>query len=193
MEKLLRKDLPAGAKTILSVLAFKRKRRPGGEIYKYKARLNAQGGIQRWGVDYWETYAPVVNWISIRLLLILTVIHKLEIKSIDFVLAFPQAELKLNVFMELPYRFNIGRKRQYVLQLKQNLYGLADASLNWFNELIKGLEAEAFVKSEIDICKDCIILVYVDDMIAISKKEKVLETLVENLRKKNNVLIDEEL
>ena len=194
-ELVLRKDLPAGAKTILSVWAFKRKRHPDGQVYKHKARLNAHGGMQRWGVDYWETYAPVVNWISIRLLLILTVVHKLETKSIDFVLAFPQAELKRNVFMELPYGFRYGKKGQYVLRLKKNLYGLADASLNWFKKLTEGLEAEGFVKSDVDQCvfirKDCVILVYVDDMIAISRENKILDDLVNNLKKKNYILTDE--
>ena len=194
-ELVQRKDLPVGAKTILSVWAFKRKRHPDGEVYKHKARLNAHGGMQRWGVDYWETYAPVVNWISIRLLLILTVVHKLETKSIDFVLAFPQAELKRDVFMELPYGFRHGKRGQFVLKLKKNLYGLAVASLNWFNKLTEGLEAEGFVKSDVDQCvfirKDCVILVYVDDMIAISRNKDVLEKLVANLKNKNYILTDE--
>ena len=86
--------IPKGAKTILSVWAFKRKRLPDGTILKHKARLNAHGGMQRWGIDYYETYAPVVNWISVRILLALSIIHKLESKSIDFVLAFPQADLE---------------------------------------------------------------------------------------------------
>ena len=48
---------------------------PDGSINKYKARLCAHGGMQQRGVDYWETYAPVVNWLSVRLLLILSVVH----------------------------------------------------------------------------------------------------------------------
>ena len=194
-ELFARSDMPSGAKTILSVWAFKLKRFPDGQIMKYKARLNAHGGMQRWGIDYWETYAPVVNWISVRLMLAITIIHKLETKSIDFVLAFPQAELERDVFMELPYGFWYGEKGKYVLRLKKNLYGLADASFNWFQKLCEGLESEGFVKSEIDQCvfirDDCIILVYVDDMIAISRSNTVLENIVVNLTKKNYILTDE--
>ena len=58
-----RSSMPKGAKSILSVWAFKRKRLPDGTVLKHKARLNAHGGMQRWGIDYWETYTPVVNWI----------------------------------------------------------------------------------------------------------------------------------
>ena len=194
-ELFLRKNLPKGAKTILSVWAFKVKRSPDGRILKHKARLNAHGGMQRWGVDYWETYAPVVNWISVRLLLVLSLIYNLETKSIDFVLAFSQAELKRDVFMALPYGFGYGERRQYVLKLKKNLYGLSDASYNWFSNLAEGLEAEGSVRSVVDQCvflrDDSMILVYVDDMIALSKDEKILNKLVANLKAKNFILTDE--
>ena len=172
-ELIVRSKLPPGAKTVLSIWAFKRKRLPDGTITKYKARLNAHGGMQRWGMDYWETYDPVVNWISVRLILAISMIHRLETKSIDFVLAFPQADLERDVFMELPYGFEHGYKGQYVLKLKKNVYGLCDASYNWFKKLTEGLEAEKFVTSEVDPCvyfrEDCIVLVYVDGVIAVSK------------------------
>ena len=72
---------------------------------------------------------------------------------------------------------------------------MADASYNWLQKLCEGLEAENFVKSEVDqcvfICHDCIILVYVDDMIAISKEQKVLDEIVVNLKNRNYILTDE--
>ena len=194
-EVVKRKDMPSGAKTILSVWAFKVKRLPDGTVLKHKARLNAHGGMQKWGVDYWETYAPVVNWISVRFLLAIAIIHGLKTKAIDFVLAFPQADLDRDVFMELPFGFSCGEKGAHVLRLKKNLYGLADASYNWFQKLSDGLEAEGFVKSEVDQCvfmrKDCVILVYVDDMIALAEDDKILNEIVTNLKKQNYILTDE--
>ena len=62
----------------MSVWAFKRKRMPSGELFKHKARLCAHGGQQQWGINYWETYAPVANWASARLLLSLSHMHGLE-------------------------------------------------------------------------------------------------------------------
>ena len=102
---LLRDELPKGMKPIMSVWSFKRKRYPDGRILKHKARLCAHGGMQTCGENYWETYAPVVNWLSVRTLLTLSITHNLETRSIDFVLAFPQADLDVDVYMELPYRF----------------------------------------------------------------------------------------
>ena len=139
-ELMKRADLPKGPKTMLSVWAFKIKRLPEGTITKkHKARLNAYGGMQPWRIDYWETYTPVVNWISMQFLLALSVVHGLVTKAIDFVLAFPQAELERNIFMELPYGFCYGSKGEYVLKLKKNLHGLCNASYNW-------------LRSEVDQC-----------------------------------------
>jgi hypothetical protein len=57
-----RADVPAHQDILPAVWAFKRKRRiDTREVYKYKARLNIHGGMQKHGVNYWETYPPVVN------------------------------------------------------------------------------------------------------------------------------------
>ena len=91
--------------------------------------------------------------------------------------------------MELPYGFGYGNKGEHALKLKKNLYGLADASYNWFQKLSEGLEAEGFVKSEAGQCvfirKDCVILVYVDDMISLANDDKVLSDLVTSLKNRN--------
>ena len=83
-------SIPPGNKPIKAIWSFKRwKRFPDGCLNKHKARLCAHGGMQRWGENYWETYFPVVNMISVKLLLVKAKIHGLESKSINFVLAFP--------------------------------------------------------------------------------------------------------
>ena len=56
-----RSDMPPGVKTILAIWSFKRKRFPYGRIMKHRVRLCTHGGMQQWGVDYLETYSPVVN------------------------------------------------------------------------------------------------------------------------------------
>ena len=74
--------------TILAIWSFKRKRFLDGSLNKHKARLCAHGGMQQWGVNYWETYSPVVNWISVRLLLPIAIMNDLPTTAIDFALAF---------------------------------------------------------------------------------------------------------
>jgi hypothetical protein len=93
-------------KPLQAVCAIKWKRIPGtGAISKYKARLNAHGGQQEAGVNYWDTYAPVVCWMSIRMMLVLTLAKKIHSRSIDFTLAYPQADLDVDIYLELPLGF----------------------------------------------------------------------------------------
>ena len=98
---------------------------------KYKARLCAHNGMQ-WRVDYWETYAPVVIWISVRALLAIAKIYNLPSCSIDFVLAFPQAELRKEIYMEIPagMMLETGDIKEKVLKLQKSFYGLKSAGKN---------------------------------------------------------------
>jgi hypothetical protein len=78
----------------------------------------------------------VVNMISMTFLLVISKIHGLESKSIDFVLAFLQADLDVDIWMDLLMGFepieDPDHKSQYVLKLRNNLYGLKQASFNWY-------------------------------------------------------------
>lgn len=185
---LPRSEIPNGVKTILAVWSFKRKRSPDGQVLKHKARLCAHGGMQTWGVNYWETYAPVVNWMSVRMLMILSIINDLETRSIDFVLAFPQAPLEVDIFMEMPFGFDIDGRKGFILKLNKNLYGLKNASHNFWNLLKDGLQARGYQQqSESDPCvfigKDCVILTYVDDCILLQRKgSSAVDDLIQSLR-----------
>ena len=87
---------------------MKRKRRVGtGEVYKWKARLCVDGSSQTKNVDYWETYSPVVSWESVRTLLTLAIMYGWHTQQLDFILAFPQAEVECEMYMEVPRRCNI--------------------------------------------------------------------------------------
>ena len=146
--------------------------------------------MQTYGENYWETYAPTVNWISIRFLLIIAQILDLDTQAIDFVLAFPQADLDVPVYMELPAGMDLEGQGEnsshYILRLSKSLYGLKQGSFNWHNKLKKGLLDRGFVESISDPCvfisKDMIILVYVDDCILLSKDELPMKRFVQSLK-----------
>jgi hypothetical protein len=116
-----RKNLPKGTKVLASVWSMKRKRCIlTREIYKWKACLNVHGGQQEHGGNFWETYAPAVNWFSIRLFLVISILQDWETRQIDFVLAFPQADVECNLYMEKPPGLNVkGAKKKYCLKLKK--------------------------------------------------------------------------
>ena len=86
--------------------------------------------------------------------MIITILEDLDTRSMDFVLAFPQADLDTDVYMELPFGFEApdGQRNAYVLKLNKSLYGLKQAAHNWFNTLDKGLRDRGFKPSNIDQC-----------------------------------------
>ena len=92
-------SVPSHKVCLPMVWAMKRKRNPLGEITKWKARLCAGGHRSVEFVDYWDTYSPVVAWQTIRLVFTLAIVNQWHIHSIDFVLAFPQADIKTDIFM----------------------------------------------------------------------------------------------
>ena len=116
------------------VWAFKRKRDPLGDITKWKARLNVHGGQTKEGIRYWDTYAPVVQWLTVRVVLILSLLENLHSRSIDFVLAFPQAKIKVDVYIRMPYGYHAPGDGQYVLKLRKNLYELKDDSATFWGK-----------------------------------------------------------
>ena len=68
--------------------------------------------MQKWGDSYWETYSPVVNMLTVRHILEIEKTHNLYSKAIDFVLAFPQADLKEDFWMQLPVGFQIDSQTE---------------------------------------------------------------------------------
>ena len=62
-------------KIIRAVWSFKRKRLPDGLLLKHKARLCVNGSMQVYGINYWNTYAPVVSWLAVRLMFILSIVE----------------------------------------------------------------------------------------------------------------------
>jgi hypothetical protein len=172
-------------------------------LNKHKARLCVHSGMQTWGQNYWETYDPVVNWASVRIILAIAKIHGLSLKSTDFVLAFPQADLEIPVYMELSIGFDAPNGENckfYVLRLNKSLYGLKQAGYNWFAKLSNGLQDRRFLQSNIDPCcvlfePGCIILTYVDDCIIIGNTSDCINKLTQSLHEgdENFVLQDEDL
>jgi hypothetical protein len=101
-----------------SIWAFKLKRFPDGMVKKFKAQFCAWGDQQLEGIDFFKTYAPVVQWTTVRLMLILEILLQLKSKQGDVTAAFLHGELEENekVFVEMPLGFC---KQGKVLKLKK--------------------------------------------------------------------------
>ena len=90
---------PADRKVVGSKWIFKRKVDADGTVERYKARLVAQGCTQRFGLDYEETFSPVVRFESIRSMVALGAQHKLQLHQMDVSTAFLHGELTEEVYM----------------------------------------------------------------------------------------------
>ncbi len=82
-------EVPDDAQNVPSVWAMWRKRElTSNQIKSHKARLNLHGGKQVYGMNYFETCAPVVTWFAIRLMIIFGIIFGWALRQVDFVMAY---------------------------------------------------------------------------------------------------------
>ena len=95
--------------------AFKLKHQPDGSLQKYKARYCVQGGKQLAGVDYFKTYAPVVQWSTVQLILTMVFANGWTTRQVDYMNEFTQEELKEEVCIEPPKEFQRKDKKDLVL------------------------------------------------------------------------------
>jgi hypothetical protein len=186
----------AGKKVIPVTWAFRQKRDPMGNPTKKKARLCVQGDTMVAGVDYGESFSPVVQWSSVRLMLILSIVHGLETRQVDYVNAFAQADLDRDVFVEIPKGFDhCNDGLDCVLKLNKSLYGMSDAPLMFFELLKKNLLGVGFKQfPHIDPClfvhKKAICLTYVDDCLWFGKDGAALDALIDEMKKRMNLTVE---
>ena len=119
------------------------------------------------------------------LLLVISVVENLHTWQVDFVLAFPQASLDVEIYMLLPQGFDADG-RDFVLLLQKNLYGLKQASMTWFEKLRDGLVACGFCQSIVDPCcfhqAHLVLLVFLDDCLLFSWHVATVDKLLISLR-----------
>lgn len=145
----------AGHKIIKSTWAFRQKRSPDGTATKKKARFCVRGDHQkRVTEEVFESFAPVVQWSSVRLMLILSIVHNLETRQVDYVNAFAQSPLgEREVYIELPLGFKHKNECECVFKLHKSLYGMADSPKMFFDLLKSNRRAMGFKQfKEIDPC-----------------------------------------
>jgi hypothetical protein len=176
-----------------STWAFKCKRFPDGLIKKLKARFCVRGDKQLKGVDFFETFAPVVSWTTIQLMLILSLILGLATRQVDYTAAFLHAPINEDVYVEMPRGFAEPGK---VLKLKKSLYGLKQAPRNFFQHLKGKLERIGFTSSPINPClfilEKVICIVYVDDTLLFSPKPEFIDEVLTQLKEEELDLEEED-
>ncbi|KAJ0808584.1 putative RNA-directed DNA polymerase [Helianthus annuus] len=168
---------------------YKIKRDQTGTITRYKARLVAKGFNQQHGVDYHETFSPVVKSTTIRTVLSLAVTQQWTLRQLDVQNAFLHGELAETVYLRQPQDFVDPQKPDYVCLLHKSLYGLKQAPHAWFNRLTMVLHSLGFKGSKTDpslfiySSKGTLLymLVYVDDIILTGNNPSLIDQVIHSL------------
>jgi hypothetical protein len=166
------------------------KQKPDGSVDCYKARLVTKGFDQTCGINYHETFSPVVKPTSIRLILALAVQFDWHVKQLDVSNAFLHGYLDEEVYMVQPQGFIDYSHPDYVCHLHKSIYGLKRALRAWFNRLSTALLELGFIGSQVDHSlfiyhvgtTHMFLLVYVDDIIVTSNHASSVDWLVDKLK-----------
>ena len=163
----------AASRVVQCKWVFRTKLKADGSLDKYKARLVAKGFQQTPGVDYDETFSPVIKASTIRIVFTTDVSRGWDIQQIDINNAFLNGDLREEVFMTQPECFSDSAKPHHVCRLRKALYGLKQAPRAWFEKLREALLSWGFYNSVSDTSlfysrkngKLLLLLVYVDNIL----------------------------
>jgi hypothetical protein len=175
---------------------LRRKRLPDGTVTKFKARYCVRGDLQDEEDIKLETHSPVVAWPSIRMFLVFALTQVWFSCSVDFSNAFVQAKLDEPIWIHLPCGFTSPLGPKTCLCLKKSLYGIKIAPRAFFFHLARqALLNLEFKVSDHNPClflrKDCLIGMYVDDLLVDAKSQKVVDEIVAGLQEQELELTPE--
>jgi hypothetical protein len=198
--------LPADHKAVGTRWIFKIKHHADGSIECFKARWVAKGYTQQQGIDYDETFAPVVHLENLRLLLALATLLNLEVNQIDVDSAFLQADVDEQVYISQPEGFESTQHPDYICLLQKSLYRLKQAPLLWNRTFDMHMCTIGFTPLEADLCiyilktvhsqPLTIVSVYIDDCLIIGlrmnvdriKQQLAGKILIKDLRPASSIL-----
>ena len=187
---------PKGVKFVGYKWVFVIKHNENNEIIRYKVQLVAQGFSQRPGIDYKETYSPVMDAITFRFLIILAVFEGLDMRLMDVITTYLYGSIDNDIYMKIPEGFklpeenNTKPRNMCSVKLQQFLYGSKQSGHMWYNHLSEYLLKEGYANNPICPCifikksktGFAIIVVYVDDLNLIRTPEELIRT-AKNLKK----------
>jgi hypothetical protein len=122
----------------------------------------------------------VVTWFTIKLLIVFDILFNWDLCQVNFVMAYPQAPIEMDMYMELPTGVHTkhGNSKDHVLKLPANIYGQNQAGRMWNSYLITKIWEINFKLSLIDDCvfywDDVIFIVYIDDGIFLGPLDQQL-------------------
>ena len=160
---------------------------------RFKARLVAKGFTQVFGIDYFNTYAPVAKMDSIRMFLSISIQENLILNQYDVKTAYLNGTLKENLFMEIPEGIETSKNK--CCKLIKSIYGLKQSGRVWNEEINNTLIEWNFQRCINEPCiyyknekgKITLILIYVDDIILGATNENEIKEIYRILNNKYKI------
>ena len=143
-------NAPKDRKPITNKWVFVKKYNKDGDLQKYKARLVARGFSQIPGMDYNQTFAPIVRLETIRAILALAIENDWEIQQMDVKGAYLNSDLKEEIYMNQPEGFDDGTSR--LCHLIKTIYRLKQSGREWNHKLNTKLTEMGFEQLQSDLC-----------------------------------------
>jgi len=177
-------EKPHGAKILGTKWVFKTKTDSNGDTQRHRARLVVQGFRQTQGIDYDEVFSPVVNFVVIRLFMLLLVVRRKWVDAhLDVKCAYLYGELQQITFVAPPEGYRNSSRPNLVWQLKRALYGLHQSGRQWFAKLVEELYKIGFRKIPGFSCSFhfnniAVLLFYVDDLVLFAINNTVLREVI---------------
>ena len=165
--------LPEGVKPIGCKWIFKTKRDSKGDVERYKARLVAKGYTQKEGIDYKETFSPILSKNSFRIIMAPVEHFDLELHQMDVKTAFLNGDIDETIYLVQPENFVSGDTKRMVCKLKKSIYGLKEVSRQWYYKFHQVIISYGFEMNMVDDCiyhkfsgsKHIYLVLYVDDIL----------------------------
>ena len=190
-------ELPPGVRALDTKWVLKRKQ-DADHSWRHKGRLCVKGFLQRWGVNFFDTFAPTAKWISLRIFLTIVACLCLYTRQLDVKTAFLYAVLKEDVYIKVPKGMDgatnpfglpeeaLRRCRGPYLKLKKSLYGLKQAPRDWYLLLRSFMLKQGFTNLTTETClfvkysngSIMVALVFVDDILLACRDTNLLDDMV---------------
>ncbi|KAJ9544405.1 hypothetical protein OSB04_024112 [Centaurea solstitialis] len=180
---------PSDANIVGNRWLFCHKFDSNGRLERYKARLAAQGFSQQPGLDFDDTFSPVVKPATIRTVLSISISRNWPIHQLDVKTAFLHGDLTETVYMRQPPGYVNSSFPDHVCRLRKDLYGLKQAPRAWYHRFVVYLSSLGFLSSKTDTSlftyhrePDTIyLLLYVDDIILTASSPTLISMVISKL------------
>ncbi|KAF0730900.1 hypothetical protein Ae201684_011782 [Aphanomyces euteiches] len=187
------KVIPAGPneRSIKCHWVYNKKIDSEGKVTRFKARLVANGYLQQHGVDFFESYSPVVKIVTLRMILSCISKWSYHVEQCDVVDAYLQSYLpeEERVIMDQPSEYALGPPDHKLLLLK-SLFGLKQSGYHWnemCDDVLKRLQYEQSLHDPCLYTKRSrdgqimIVCVYVDDFLVAGPDGDYVNAMLDEL------------